>query len=137
VGGDQADQTAAVREIGASVVARPHRADIHEAMVGARAFSQTVKGVETAELAPMWRAALTRAGADPRVGRKLPGALRAAGLEVTIDLLAASLPITPIASPCSKGWISSPRSGCSSSAPGAARGRCRPARRSCTCPISS
>jgi len=35
----------------------------------------------------LWRAALARAGADPQVGRKLPGLAAAAGLRVRVDLL--------------------------------------------------
>jgi SAM-dependent methyltransferase len=35
----------------------------------------------------LWLAALARAGADPRVGRKLPGLAAAAGLRVWVDLL--------------------------------------------------
>ena len=36
----------------------------------------------------LWLAALARAGADPQVGRKLPGLASAAGLRVRVDLLA-------------------------------------------------
>jgi SAM-dependent methyltransferase len=50
---------------------------------------------EELALAPIWRAALRRAGADPLVGRRLPSALRAAGLEVTIDLLGGVTPDHP------------------------------------------
>ncbi len=35
----------------------------------------------------LWVAALARAGADPQVGRKLPGLVAAAGLKVRVDLL--------------------------------------------------
>jgi SAM-dependent methyltransferase len=35
----------------------------------------------------LWLAALVRAGADPQVGRKLPGLAAAAGLRVRVDLL--------------------------------------------------
>ena len=35
----------------------------------------------------LWLAALARAGADPRAGRKLPGTLAAAGFHVRVDLL--------------------------------------------------
>ena len=35
----------------------------------------------------IWLAALSRAGADPQMGRKLPGLLAAAGFEVRVDLL--------------------------------------------------
>ena len=35
----------------------------------------------------LWLAALQRAGADPQVGRKLPGLLAAAGFRVEVDLL--------------------------------------------------
>jgi SAM-dependent methyltransferase len=37
-------------------------------------------------LAALWRDALTRAGADPLVGRRLPGACEAAGLQVWVEL---------------------------------------------------
>lgn len=42
-----------------------------------------------AELAtgPLWRAALTRAGAEPLAGRRLPGLLSAQGFEVQVNLL--------------------------------------------------
>jgi len=36
---------------------------------------------------PLWLAALARAGADPTIGRKLPGLLSAAGFDVRVDLL--------------------------------------------------
>ncbi len=41
-------------------------------------------------VADVWRAALSRAGADPLTGRKLPGALRAVGFEVRVDLSPAA-----------------------------------------------
>jgi SAM-dependent methyltransferase len=40
----------------------------------------------------IWLGALTRAGADPLVGRKLPGMLAAQGFEVRVDLLPELLP---------------------------------------------
>ena len=42
-----------------------------------------------------WIAALTRAGADPLVGRKLPGLLDARGFSVRVDLLPELLPPEP------------------------------------------
>lgn len=47
------------------------------------------KGIALSEL---WRAALSRAGADSLVGRKLPASFHAAGLEVQVDLLGAPSP---------------------------------------------
>ena len=43
-------------------------------------------------VADVWRAALARAGADPLVGRKLPGLLAARGFDVQVDLLATLSP---------------------------------------------
>lgn len=43
-------------------------------------------------MAGVWRAALTRAGADPSVGRKLPGAIARAGLDVRVDLISGPAP---------------------------------------------
>ncbi|GAB4163251.1 MAG: hypothetical protein Fur0021_38230 [Candidatus Promineifilaceae bacterium] len=40
----------------------------------------------------VWRAALARAGADPFVGRKLPGLLAACGFDVQVDLFATLSP---------------------------------------------
>lgn len=44
----------------------------------------------------LWRAALQRAGADPLIGRKLPGLLAAQGFEVRVDLLAELAPPSPL-----------------------------------------
>ncbi len=44
----------------------------------------------------IWLAALTRAGADPCVGRKLPAMLRAAGFDVRVDLLDQLMPPSPV-----------------------------------------
>lgn len=43
-------------------------------------------------VAEVWRAALARAGADPLVGRKLPGLLAACGFDVQVDLFATLSP---------------------------------------------
>lgn len=43
----------------------------------------------------IWIAALTRAGADPFIGRKLPGLLEARGLRVSVDLLPELRPPDP------------------------------------------
>ncbi len=40
----------------------------------------------------LWLAALTRAGADPRVGRKLPGLLKSQGFAVRVDLFDRLVP---------------------------------------------
>ena len=47
-------------------------------------------------LRDLWLAALRRAGADPCVGRKLPGVLAAAGFKVHVDLLDRLLPPSPL-----------------------------------------
>ena len=44
----------------------------------------------------LWIAALTRAGADPNVGRKLPGILRAPDWNVEVDLLNRLMPPSPL-----------------------------------------
>ncbi len=44
---------------------------------------------------PLWRTALRRAGADPDVGRRLPGELAARGLAVHVELLDRLLPPDP------------------------------------------
>jgi SAM-dependent methyltransferase len=44
----------------------------------------------------IWIAALTRAGADPLVGRKLPGMLRQMGWRVEVDLLDRLMPPSPV-----------------------------------------
>jgi SAM-dependent methyltransferase len=44
----------------------------------------------------LWLAALSRAGADPSVGRKLPGVLAAAGFQVEVDLLDRLMPPSPM-----------------------------------------
>jgi SAM-dependent methyltransferase len=49
-------------------------------------------GVATREL---WIAALQRAGADPFIGRALPGLLEACGFQVRVDLLPELLPPDP------------------------------------------
>jgi SAM-dependent methyltransferase len=46
-------------------------------------------------LAAVWRAALTRAGADPLVGRKLPGLCEEAGLQVWVELTHLPQPAHP------------------------------------------
>lgn len=43
----------------------------------------------------LWLAGLARAGADPRLGRKLPGALERAGLRARVDLVPRLLPPAP------------------------------------------
>lgn len=43
-------------------------------------------------VADVWRAALARAGADPLVGRKLPGLLAECGFDVQVDLFATLSP---------------------------------------------
>lgn len=43
----------------------------------------------------LWRAALDRAGADPAIGRRLPGLLTAAGFAVRVDLLDQLAPASP------------------------------------------
>ena len=43
----------------------------------------------------VWRAALKRAGADPEVGRRLPGLLAAAGFSWRVDLLSELAPPSP------------------------------------------
>lgn len=47
--------------------------------VGEPDFGGAVEAPEDLALAPTWEAALRRAGADPRIGRALPGHLRRAG----------------------------------------------------------
>ena len=44
----------------------------------------------------LWLAGLARAGADPCVGRKLPGILAAAGFHVHVDLLDRLMPPSPL-----------------------------------------
>lgn len=44
----------------------------------------------------LWAAGLTAAGADPRVGRRLPGLLQAAGFEVRVDLADSLEPPSPL-----------------------------------------
>ncbi len=51
----------------------------------------------------IWQAALTRAGADPLVGRKLPGLLEAQGFQVRVDLLPELLPPSPARFACLRG----------------------------------
>jgi SAM-dependent methyltransferase len=46
-------------------------------------------------LAALWRAVLTRAGADPLVGRALPAACEAAGLRVWVELTHLPQPAHP------------------------------------------
>ena len=46
-------------------------------------------------LRELWRAGLSGAGADPRVGRKLPGACEAAGLRVWVELVHLPQPAQP------------------------------------------
>ena len=43
----------------------------------------------------LWLRAIARSGGDPRIGRKLPGVLRAAGFEVHVDLLDRLEPPSP------------------------------------------
>jgi len=43
----------------------------------------------------LWLSALARAGADPHIGRKLPGLLTAAGFAVRVDLLDRLTPPSP------------------------------------------
>ena len=44
----------------------------------------------------LWLAGLERAGADPCIGRKLPGILAAAGFRVRVDLLERLMPPSPL-----------------------------------------
>lgn len=44
----------------------------------------------------IWLAALARAGADPTIGRRLPGLLRSAGFDVRVDLLERLEPASPL-----------------------------------------
>lgn len=44
----------------------------------------------------LWLPALRRAGADPLIGRKLPGLLAAQGFEVRVDLLPELVPPSPL-----------------------------------------
>jgi SAM-dependent methyltransferase len=44
----------------------------------------------------LWLNALTRAGADPCIGRKLPGILRQTGWKIEVDLLDRLMPPSPI-----------------------------------------
>ncbi len=44
----------------------------------------------------LWLAALSRVGADPLVGRKLPGVLTAQGFAVRVDLLSELVPPSPL-----------------------------------------
>lgn len=44
----------------------------------------------------LWLDGLSRAGADPLIGRRLPGLLHAAGLEVRVDLLDHLEPASPL-----------------------------------------
>jgi SAM-dependent methyltransferase len=44
----------------------------------------------------LWQAALRRAGADPSIGRRLPGLLAAAGFQVRVDLLDRLTPPSPL-----------------------------------------
>jgi SAM-dependent methyltransferase len=46
--------------------------------------------------ADLWVAALARAGADPHVGRRLPGVLTDAGFETRVDLLDRLTPPSPV-----------------------------------------
>lgn len=50
---------------------------------------------EGAGLKDVWIAALRRAGADPRVGRKLPGALARAGFDVRVETTSGVQPPSP------------------------------------------
>lgn len=50
---------------------------------------------ETIATRDLWLAGLVRAGADPRLGRKLPGALERAGLRARVDLVPRLLPPAP------------------------------------------
>lgn len=52
-------------------------------------YGGLIEWPEEIALSALWRAALSRAGADPLVGRKLPGLFHAAGFEVQVDLLSA------------------------------------------------
>jgi SAM-dependent methyltransferase len=75
------DAVAAVREIGR--VLKPGGV-----LVAVEAdYAAMIEHPAELATAGLWLAALSRAGADPRTGRKLPGLLAAGGFRVRVDLL--------------------------------------------------
>lgn len=50
-------------------------------------YDGLIEWPEPAITRDLWLAALTRAGAEPRIGRQLPDRLNACGLQVTVELL--------------------------------------------------
>ncbi|MBN1335143.1 MAG: methyltransferase domain-containing protein [Deltaproteobacteria bacterium] len=58
-------------------------------------FGGLVEHPASTAVQPLWMAALERAGADPLVGRALPSACAALGLEVEVHLASASPPPSP------------------------------------------